>query len=437
MLISFSVGNFRSFNQVQHFSMKAGRYSRLENHLILFNGNRYLKCGALFGANASGKSNLIKAVQFAKSIVFEGVSSSVLANSYFRLLDDAKFKPGFFEFRIESNNVIYEYGFEISYLENRIIAEWLYKLRGEKRTCIFKRELKKDTITDLVIKEKINRQRFDIYTHDVASTKTILAEFAEHKLNDIEDFKAFFDVYDWFGRLMIIFPDSYFRGIAQFYINDLKKNSYEEMLAFFDSGIKGISEDKKPIEKTLDFLPDDVRKKVISDITNELENDEEKTADLSIDDKRISISKNEDGLLVAHELLMNHGNDNELFKLEDESDGTRRLFDLIPIYSKAQEECVFLVDELDRSFHSKLTQEFIKKYYADNAMNRSQLVFTTHDLHLMSLEQFRQDEIWFVEKDEEQSSKLFSLQKYNARFDKDIAKGYLRADFGAVPSIGV
>lgn len=436
MLLDFYVSNYRSFDSEQKFSMRAGKYSRLENQIINVDGNRFLKGGILFGANAAGKTNLIKAISFAKNIVLRGVTPGRLINRHFRISEDAKERPGIFQFELEYNGNYYNYGFKISYIDADIISEWLYLNSATTRKCLFYRDKTDGVKSELNFKDKGVYQRFWIYSEDVAENRTLLSEIVAHKLQNIEEFTPFYEVYKWFEDLIIIYPESVYGGYKQFFINDKSRNSLERMLAYFDTGIEGIKEEEKPLEETLAFLPDKVRNDIVSQLQSGFDNSEDDvdiSADISINNKRISISKNSVGDLVASQLMMNHGNSGEMFDLEDESDGTRRLFDLIPIYSKAQEDKTIIIDELDRSFHSKLTEEFLNKFFRDNKDNKSQIIFTTHDTYLLDLEKFRQDEIWFVERTENNSSRLYSLKDYKARFDKDIRKEYLDNKYGAIP----
>ena len=114
-----------------------------------------------------------------------------------------------------------------------------------------------------------------------------------------------------------------------------------------------------------------------------------------------------------------------MFEYTDESDGTKRLFDLVPILYDVGKDSVILIDEIDRSLHTKLSQKFLEMFYENNEDNTCQLIATTHDSNLLDLDLVRQDEIWFVERDESHASQLYSLNKFKERFDKKIDKEYL------------
>ena len=141
----------------------------------------------------------------------------------------------------------------------------------------------------------------------------------------------------------------------------------------------------------------------------------------------------EDGDIYAEKIMLDHGNSEELFDLSDESDGTKRLFDLIPLYESGRKGKIIVIDELDRSFHSKLTEEYIKRFFEITKEKSCQLICTTHDLNLMDLRILRQDEIWFIEREKDHSSRMYSLSDYKQRFDKNILNDYLIGRYGAIP----
>jgi AAA15 family ATPase/GTPase len=109
------------------------------------------------------------------------------------------------------------------------------------------------------------------------------------------------------------------------------------------------------------------------------------------------------------------------------------LFDLIPLFQKLLLNAVVLIDEVDRSLHTKAVQEFINYFYSLTEQNASQLIVTTHDSNIMNLDFVRQDEVWFIERQKDHSSKLYSLNKFMARFDKKVEKDYLLGRYGAIP----
>lgn len=437
MLIRFTVENYRSFNERQVFSMAAGKHTRHKEQVVVANGKRLLKAGVVFGANASGKSNLIKAINFGKNVTLKGIKNSMIMNRHFRIDPIAINRPGVFQYDFLSNGHIYSYGFAISYTKNIFLSEWLYLCDDNKEICIFDRAEGESISTDLSFTNAEDEQRFTIYADDVTDNTSFLAEICSHKLRDIEEFGSFFDVLDWFTSLIIIFPQTKYRDLGQLFKND-ENDSFGKLLNYFDTGIEEVITAVKPIEEVLAFLPNNIKNDVIHDIQEGFDEDNKKatTVDVTIIGKRFSFTK-KDRVIVGSQLTMNHGNPTDLFELDDESDGTRRLFDLIPLYQKGKENYVIFVDEIDRSFHTKLTLEFLQKFFEKTEGIKSQIIVTLHDSNVMNLNIFRQDEIWFVERKEDHSSEIYSLNKFKERFDHSVAKDYLLGRYGAVPNFGI
>ncbi|MCM1193030.1 MAG: AAA family ATPase [Butyrivibrio sp.] len=437
MLIRFTVENYRSFNERQVFSMAAGKHTRHKEQVVVANGKRLLKAGVVFGANASGKSNLIKAINFGKNVALKGIKNSMTMNRHFRIDPIAINRPGVFQYDFLSNGHIYSYGFAISYTKNIFLSEWLYLCDDNKEICIFDRAEGENISTHLSFTNAEDEQRFTIYADDVTDNTSFLAEICSHKLRDIEEFAAFFDVLDWFTSLVIIFPQTKYRDLGQLFKND-ENDSFGKLLNYFDTGIEEVITAVKPIEEVLTFLPDNIKNDVIHGIQEGFDEDNKKatTVDVTIIGKRFSFTK-KDGVIVGSQLTMNHGNPTDLFELDDESDGTRRLFDLIPLYQKGKENYVIFVDEIDRSFHTKLTLEFLQKFFEKTEGIKSQIIVTLHDSNVMNLNIFRQDEIWFVERKEDHSSEIYSLNRFKERFDHSVAKDYLLGRYGAVPNFGI
>ena len=132
---------------------------------------------------------------------------------------------------------------------------------------------------------------------------------------------------------------------------------------------------------------------------------------------------------------MLHGLDfQDIFELKDESDGTRRLFDLIPLINKFSQDFTIIIDEFDRSLHPMLTKQFFELFYKLNIEDsKTQLIITTHESTLLDLNLVRRDEIFFIEKNEDGASKLFSLNQFKVRYDSKIEKAYLLGRYGAIP----
>jgi AAA15 family ATPase/GTPase len=440
MLVRFSVENYRSFKDRQVFSMVAGKHTRHNDQIIPLNGKRLLKVGVLYGANAAGKSNLIKAINFGMNVALNELSSGKIINRNFRIDKECLTKPGIFQYDFWTNGHFYSYGFAISYLEAKFISEWLYIIDGDKEFVVFERNNQDPITTDIKFANAEDEQKFHIYADDVVSEKSFLSEIVSHKLSKINEFEPFFDVEKWFNSLIIIFPQTKINNFRQFLTSDTLE-SMGKLLNYFDTGIDSLFGKEKTVEDALGFLPDDLRDEIKNDVLEAFNREENQSnldsVELTIANRRFNFSKNKDGEITVAQFMMNHGNPDDLFELADESDGTRRLFDLLPLYKKGNQNFIILVDELDRSFHTKLTIEFIQKFIDKTSGASTQLIVTLHDSNVMNLNLLRQDEIWFVERQEDHSSKLYSLNQYKERFDHSVAKDYLLGRYGSIPIFGI
>ncbi|HAO9079693.1 TPA: AAA family ATPase, partial [Escherichia coli] len=155
--------------------------------------------------------------------------------------------------------------------------------------------------------------------------------------------------------------------------------------------------------------------------------------------KRYKVELGEDGEITVFQLMTAHkdknGND-VYFELNQESDGTQRLFDIIPgLVELMLKDKVYIIDEIDRSLHPKITKTFMKLFSMNTVGKDSQLIVTTHETGLLDFELIRRDEVWFTEKNKGGVSRIYSLEEFQPRFDKDIRKGYLVGRFGGIPKI--
>ena len=279
--------------------------------------------------------------------------------------------------------------------------------------------------------------RFDVYKEAIDSEdmkrKMFLTDIARRSNRNSNIFKAFRDVVKWFLELVIIYPESNYSNVVEITQDDKMRIVFEDLLKTFDTGIIALSGTERDFEKVFGDLSEDTQASI-----------KDRMLSSGIDEGiiRIPISLNStqrydlslrEGEIVVTEILSNHGNPDDLFEFADESDGTRRLFDLLPIFQVACKNSVVVIDELDRSLHTRATLEFIRRYFEEAKDCSSQLIATTHDTNLLDLEVLRQDEIWFVERMDDQSSRLRPLSYYKPRFDKEVKRDYLVGRYGAVP----
>jgi AAA15 family ATPase/GTPase len=132
-------------------------------------------------------------------------------------------------------------------------------------------------------------------------------------------------------------------------------------------------------------------------------------------------------------LVFKHENSDVSFDMEEESEGTQRLYDLLAMIVSKEEDNIYILDELDLKLHPQLTFKFVELFLKEKAGTKNQLIFSSHESNLMDFKLLRRDEIWFVEKNESGSSSLYSLEDFNERTDKKVDKAYLEGRYGGVP----
>lgn len=445
MLIRYSVENFLSFNSKTSFSMIAGKGTLKQEHKNSpVNGVSVLKSSIILGANASGKSNLVKAMAFGKWMVLRGVpSDEEITYDKFRLDASCANRNSYMEFEIQCNGQNYAYGFVFN--NYKIEEEWLYQLTKTNQKLIFERTSNKDStfnITPLLALNSKNEEKqfLEFVAKGTPDNRLFLKEVFERKVKDnVSNIESLTNVYDWFlNTLKFIFPDDKYKdGIkSELVDNETLQKFFGNMLNYFDTGINGICLKEVDID-TLD-LPSKLVDQIKSDLSNT--RSKEIKSILSTPDSTYIISKDKTGI-ITRKFMTKHkvkgSNKIELFDTKNESDGTNRIIDYIPvILDLIMGGNVFVIDEMERSLHPNIIYDIIDLFLSFEKTTNSQLIMSTHESSLITQKLFRKDEIWFVVKDSDGASILYSLEDYNIRFDKKIRKDYLLGRFKAVPKIG-
>jgi hypothetical protein len=444
MLIGFSVSNYKSFKETQNISFLASKIARHKEHIAVIGNRKVLKSALMFGANAGGKSNLIKAVDFSRKIILNGLDKIDLEKKYFRICEDFYRVPGVFEYRILIEDREYSYGVAISYSRKEIIAEWLVRIdeKGQEVT-IFNREVDENGLSsvdsEIIMNSDEESVRMRIYLDDfrenISETfrkKSILSDIALRANGKQGAFAEIISVYEWFKHILIIFPSSKYNGLNDAVAEDEIREFYTNVMSFFDTGIQSVESRQQELDfdKVLQNISREEAEKIKVDISNRVS---QQPVVFKMNQRIYVLRRDDYGNIVYNKLLLNHGNDKDLFEYADESDGTKRLFDLIPLFFENRRNNVIFIDEIDRSLHTNLTKRFLELFYDLNQAEACQLIATTHDSNLLDLDLLRQDEIWFVERQKAHSSSIYSLNKYKERFDKKIDKEYLLGRYGAIP----
>lgn len=444
MLIRFTVENFLSFKDRQSFSMIPGKGTlKAEHKTDPVKGISTLKTAILFGANASGKSNLIKAIDFGKNLVLDGVKSYKKINfQNFRLDTNSQKSNSRIEFEVQHKGKNYAYGFVFN--TNEIVEEWLFEVTKKSDNKIFTRDIKKKEVYDLIPINKKNSKKENQFLNFTAlgtpKNNLFLTEIRNRNVQEnVSNIEDLWNIIDWFqNSLKVIFPDDKYNEGLKFelrYDENLVK-TFEEFLSYFDTGIKGIDLEKIDYQEL--YLLPETKNRIKEGL--QAKKTENQTAIILIDNAAHLFSLKEDKVEVYKFRTKHHvtGQTNwELFDTSDESDGTNRIIDFIPLLMDLLKgDNVFVIDEMERSLHPNLIYDLIDLFLSKSKNINSQLILASHETTLLTQKLLRKDEVWFLVKEVDGSSKLYSLQEYNVRFDKQIRKDYLLGRFKAIPKIG-
>jgi len=414
MLVEFRVKNFRSIKDEQVLSLVASKDKTLEaNNTYETNikaAPRILRSAVIYGANASGKSNLIKALQYMRAVVGESATVIQPGQAYrvqpFLLNEESAKEPTEFEVTFILNGARYQYGFSMT--QKRFTSEHLLVYKSAKPQRWFSREYDSER----------GAETFE-FGSGLKGTKSL-----------------------WESATR---PNSLFLSMGA----QLNSEQLQPIFDWFNKDIVILNEESKLLpNKTIELLQQDESRKQIKGFLS--------SADISISDIKV-VTKTEAGQSVhlnlsdgkpevrtekteevVHQVQFSHETDhgNATFDLKDESSGTRNLLFLSgPVLDIIKQGKTLVIDELDTSLHTLLVRELVQ-LFQDQEANKTgaQLIFSTHDTALLDATGlFRRDQIWFVEKGIDQSSSLIALSEFSPRKNEALEKGYLTGRYGGIP----
>lgn len=443
MLMRFSVSNFMSFgyNSGEHgevvpseFHLYAGRSEQHRERVIHYNDRKVLKFSSIYGANASGKTNLIRAIDAGRRIVMSTMDNVDYNDKYCKNRKSNEYAPTMFEYEFTIEKRCYAYGFTVSLKGRKILSEWLYEIGVAEERTIFERNVDegKYYFDEELFKNDENRNHFLYFIQDAnrINTTLLLYEINRRKMQDT-DFKIFNDVFGWFkNKLIVIYPETKIGESYFLFGSDNKK--LVNILKYLDTGITGY--DMRTINETAfkEYFPDeDFAEKILK--KQEPDKAVKSRSIICVGDILFELDFEKNGDKKIAKLMFQHGSDENQYEYGEESDGTQRLIELLDVILSDDEDKVFIIDELDRSLHPQMTIKFVETFLKFSAEKNTQLIITTHESNLMDLNILRRDEIWFAEKERDNSTNLYTLEKFKIRYDKVVAKDYLAGRYGAVP----
>ena len=390
---------------------------------------RILPIAAIYGGNASGKTNLFKALSFTINLILKGTKpDSLIPVEAYRLDGNSAAKATRFSFELLIDETIYEYSFAVT--RKAILEERLVKITSTSEKVLFDRRDGKPNFGAGVVDIPFLSFAFQ----GTRDNQLFLTNSVSQKVD------TFRPVYDWFNNcLELVAPDSRFEPFEQFLDEEHPLYStMNEMLQKLDTGIAHLGGEEIPFDNLP--LPDALKTMLKEDVREGMS--VRVVSDPSVE--RYIVTRKQ-GELIAKKLVTYHqkpdGTETK-FELQQESDGSQRIIDLLPAFleiSARKSTKVFVIDEVDRSLHSLLSRHLLEGYLKSCAPeSRSQLLFTTHNVLLMDQHLLRRDEMWVAERDSSGASQLRSFSEYkDVRFDKDIRKSYLQGRLGGIPRIPI
>jgi len=425
MLIQFSVGNVLSFNEIVQLNMTGAtpvkEFENINTFIDPTNKFKLLKSAAIYGANSSGKSNLIKAISIMQNFVLNSFRDALIEKDNrtlnitpFLLNDRGIEKPSFFEIIFIYKEKRYRYGFEV---HNDIIhSEWLFFVNTNKEISLFTRKKKKIEINKRSFKEGIG---LEPKTKDNVLFLTVAAQFDGQRSNK---------VIDWFKKIKILSipndPSYQLYSVNLYKTNEQFRNFSNSVLNSLDI-VNLSTEEGVPVPIDINKMPPDKNLRSIFTAIGKIQNAQGKIEKVLSWHKKYDSEKN-----MVEKIPFD-------FNLQ-ESEGTKKIFNFLgPIYDCLVNGFILIVDELDLRLHPLLTKLIVSFFHVHNTKN-AQLIFASHDTNLLKKDIFRRDQIWFTEKNDVAETDLFSLIEYResrVRNDASFDKDYLKGRYGAIPFI--
>jgi uncharacterized protein len=410
MLIDFRVRNYRSIRNECNFSLVASSDKTLRDtntrDLAGASLPSLLVSSVVYGANASGKTNLLRGLNLMKAVVLE--SASLQPNQPYNvqpfLLDkNTAGEPTMFEITIVINDVRFQYGFEFT--AGKIVAEWLMAYQNFKPQLWFDRRIDNQSGSTVYKFSKSLTGQKKIWEEATRPNALYLSTAVQ--LNS-ESLKP---IHDWFASYVSVFLDG--GHIPHHFSTDRLLNVAEQV-------------------KITNFLSS--ADTAISSVTAQSAKGRSGSIVLDLATGNVS-THTEDGDILVPKFKHTNNDVDVDFDLGDESQGTQKLFALSGvIFDVLERGSLLAIDELDRSLHPHLVRKIVEIFQNPEVNKKgAQLIFTTHDTTLLDTSLLRRDQIWFAEKMSDQSSELVPLSDFSPRKGEAIEKGYLAGRYGGVP----
>ncbi|NNT73085.1 ATP-binding protein [Flavobacterium sp. IMCC34852] len=444
MLIDFSVANYLSIKDSITLSMIAsntvkeleGNDDELNNTFYDKNEkNKYLKSAVLYGANGSGKSNLLTAMAFFRRFILTSSNDRSADDEIkalpFLLSTDTEFKPSCFEMVFVIDSIRYRYGFEAT--QKRIISEWLFALDFEnsiKESNLFTREEQEIKVSSKNFKEGKGLE-------DKTRPNALFLSTASQLNGKISN-----KIQTWFRTRMNVISGLQDHTtdytIGKFQDDEKFRKKIIDFFRLTNIGIEDIEIEETALNNLSKIKPKTKEDAKIAALIEQLQEEIKERMKRQGEAKELTINSLHKKFDSANNVI-----ENIALSFDLESKGTQKLFALLgPIFDTLEKGKILIIDELDSKLHTKLTSEILRIFQSNVNNKCAQLIFASHDTNLLRNDLFRRDQIWFTEKDEQGATDLYSLVEYKinqatrVRNDASFEKDYLIGKYGAIPYFG-
>lgn len=402
MLLEFTCSNYKSIKEKITFSMLASSDDTFSNALKKYSKYRILRSAVIYGANGSGKSNFMNALEFVRSLVCSSINNQpgqMIYQSSHKL--SSADEPSEYTIQFVTDEIRYAYGFSVKH--NLIEEEYLYYFPNGRQVKIFEREKN-------VVKEGDKFKGMFSLSMNVLKENRLFLSCAANYSNIKEVERAFL-----FFREDVVIYNPHINNWTEYSIQLMQRN--EEVRQIFLKFLKELGTG-------------------IKDIRVKLEKVKVKPGDLPIEIPepfRNILTVQEANKIEAKVIY----DDFETDLIMEESVGIKKLFEIIcPIIDIIQNGKILVCDEFETGLHESIVHYVIKTFHKAKQDKFAQLIFTTHDTSLLDKELFRRDQIWFTELNKERATELYSLAEIrNVRKTENLEKGYVEGKYGAIPML--
>ena len=431
MLIKFSIENWKSFQDPNDFSMIATKSTNHEErvHRSEKYGMGILPISAIYGGNASGKTNFCSAFEFVRSMVVDArrPDSPIPLEQSMMQPEDHESRSRF-EIVMLIGEDIHQFVFVVT--NESVIEEKLARMTPGSGDELDEKVLyhlvkgkgTEDSFED--VEDDEERKRLEFARQGTSDNQLFLSNSVSQNVD------TYSPVYDWFRNLRVIYPTSMLNNIGLYFHEKLNIGSELHNL---DTGITNLHMEEIPFEGLREEVRNETRKHLGSG----------RAAFYGVSEGDRILVSNVDGRFKAGRMMTEHSKSDGnrvKFKLSQEASGSLRLMDLIPAFlhlTAEDSDCVYVIDELDRSLHPRLSRHLIQSYLNGcSTSNRSQLIFTTHDVQFLDRNLFRIDELWYTSRDYHGLTTIEPFSEYGHLDRSDeIRRKYLQGRLGGIPDL--